>query len=94
MSAPEASEEVTALAKRYIQLTTDDDGNELANIYETQAFKSLYDPNGVNERKLRLPRTLLQVHNRFDVQKNLFQKVYYHPGLLSEDEVILRNMFD
>merc|ERR1711862_250267 len=69
------------------------EGNVLANIYETEAFKAIYDPNGVNERKLRLPRTLLQIHNRMSPDTQLFQKVFYHPSLLSSDETELRQAF-
>ena len=63
MAQQEAAEEVKDLAKRYIALNTNDDGEELANLYETNAFKILFDPTGSNERKLRLPRKLLQIHN-------------------------------
>jgi len=86
MSAQEASPETVALAKRYLALTTNENGELLANVYETEAFKNLYDTNGANERKLRLPRRLLQVHNQYDANTQLFQKLYYHPGLLLADE--------
>lgn len=89
----EASPETVALAKRYLALTTNENGEVLANIYETEAFKTLYDPNGANERKLRLPRRLLQVHNEFDATTHLFQKLYYHPGLLQADEEKLCNLY-
>ena len=82
-----------ALAKRYLALTTNDDGEFLANVYETEAFKALYDPNGANERKLRLPRRLLQIHNEYDANTHLFQKLYYHPGLLANDEKTLSNIY-
>ena len=54
-----ASPEVQQLAKRYVSLASNDNGELLANVYETEGFKSLYDPNGANERKLRLPRRLM-----------------------------------
>ena len=57
-------QETVDLAKRYVDHITNEDGGVLANVYESKAFKSLYDANGVNERKLRLPRVLLQIHNR------------------------------
>ena len=47
------------LAKRYVEHISNDEGNVLANVYESEAFKAIYDQYGVNERKLRLPRTLL-----------------------------------
>ena len=85
--------ETAALARRYLALTTNESGERLANIYETEAFKTLYDPNGASERKLRLPRRMLQVHNQYDVNTHLFQKLYYHPGLLLDDEEMLSSIF-
>ena len=93
MTAEASSPETVALAKRYLALTTNENGEVLANVYETEAFKSLYDPNGANERKLRLPRRLLQVHNEYDASTHLFQKLYYHPGLLQKDEETLSNIY-
>ena len=81
------------LAKRYVDHISNEDGNILANVYESEAFKAIYDPHGVNERKLRLPRTLLQIHNRMSTESQLFQKVFYHPSLLQDDEIHLRQSF-
>ena len=78
------------LAKRFVDHVTNDDGDVLANVYESEAFKSIYDPNGANQRRLRLPRKQLQVFNQLSADKQLFQKVYYHPGLLQVDEIALR----
>ena len=44
------------LAKKFVDHVTDADGEVLANVYESEAFKSIYDPNGADARKLRLPR--------------------------------------
>ena len=68
----EASPEVQALAKRYVALTSNDNGELLANVYETEGFKALFDPNGANERKLRLPRKMMQVHNNYNANTHLF----------------------
>lgn len=57
------SQETKQLAAKFIELTTNDQGEVLANVYESEAFKALYDPNGVDERKCRLPRKQLQVFN-------------------------------
>ena len=35
------------LAKRYVDHISNDDGAVLANVYECEAFKSIYDPHGV-----------------------------------------------
>ena len=40
------TDEVQNLAKKFVDQVTDSDGNMLANVYENEAFKSLYDPNG------------------------------------------------
>ena len=45
-----------ALATEYVNHITNEDGDILANVYESEAFKALYDPNGADERKQRLPR--------------------------------------
>ena len=60
------------MARRYLKLNTNENGDLLANVYEAEAFKSLYDPNGADERKLRLPRKLLQVHNQYNTESQLF----------------------
>ena len=75
-----------ALATEYVNHITNADGDILANVYESEAFKALYDPNGVDARKQRLPRRQLYVFNRYSSESQIFQKVYYHPGLLQEDE--------
>ena len=54
-----ANPETVDLAQRMVNHITNDDGEVLANIYEAEAFKKLYDPNHSDERKLRLPRKLL-----------------------------------
>ena len=69
------------LAKQYVDHVTDSNGQILANVYESEAFKSIYDPNGAEQRKLRLPRKQLQVYNQF-TEAQLFQKMYYYPALL------------
>ena len=70
--AEQTTPEAISIAKRYVALRTNDDGDLLANVYESQAFKSLYDPNGADEKKLRLPRKLLQVHNQYNYKTHLF----------------------
>ena len=46
-----ASQSTQALATEYVNHITNDDGDILANVYESEAFKALYDPNGADERK-------------------------------------------
>ena len=85
-----AQSETSALAQKFVEQTTNEKGEILANVYESEAFKALFDPNQAEERKLRLPRKQEIVFNRYDASKHLFQKVYYHPALLQEDETKLR----
>ena len=47
------------LAEKYVDHITNDAGEVLANVYETEAFKDVYDHNRVNERRLNLPRKQL-----------------------------------
>ena len=82
------------MADKYVEHITNEKGEVLANVYETEAFKEVYDHNRVNERRLNLPRKQLQVFNDFKADTHLFQKLYYHPGLLREDEVKLRQIFN
>ena len=91
MSADPATVE---LARKFVDHVTDKDGELLANVYESEAFKAIYDPNGAEARKLRLPRKQLQVHNQYNAETQLFQKVYYHPALLQQDEQRLREIFN
>ena len=81
------------LASQYVDFVTNERGDLLANIFENSAFQVLYDATGSNARKARLPRKQLQVFNQLDTQSQLFQKVFYHPGLLQEDEQQLRAIF-
>ena len=50
------SEENRNLATKFVEHSTNKDGDILARIYTNAAFQSLYDPNGAEARKLRLPR--------------------------------------
>ena len=86
-------QETKNLATKFVDHLTNKEGKVLANVYESEAFKSLYDPKGVDERKVRLGRRQLQVFNQLNAETSLFQKVYYHPGLLQEDEQQLRTIF-
>ena len=88
-----ANQDTVNLAKKFIDHTTNEKGDILANVYESEAFKVLFDPSGAAERKLRLPRRQEIIFNRYDPATHLFQKVYYHPALLQEDETKLRNIF-
>ena len=89
----ELPDQTQKLASKYVDFVTNESGEMLANIFENAAFQHHYDATGTNMRKARLPRKLLQVHNQLDPETQLFQKVFYHPGLLQEDEQQLRAVF-
>ena len=58
-----SSEQTKNLATKFVEHMTNKDGEILANVYENEAFKTLYDATGQDERRLRLPRKQLQVFN-------------------------------
>mmetsp|Transcript_12970 Transcript_12970/g.21937 ORF Transcript_12970/g.21937 Transcript_12970/m.21937 type:complete len:167 (-) Transcript_12970:64-564(-) len=73
---------------------SNDEGEILANVQDCMGFKSQFDSKGLEELRSRLVRRMEMVHNRYDPTTHLFQKVYYHPGLLLQDERELRRIFE
>ena len=57
-------DEAKRLASEYVDHITNEDGDVMANVYESEAFRRLYDPFGLEARKLRLPRRQLYVYNK------------------------------
>ena len=72
---------------------TNDKGEILARVWENPGFQEVYDFKGVLRQRRRLKRKQEQIFNQFDSTKQLFQKVYYDPELLADDEVALRQEF-
>ena len=72
---------------------TNEKGEILARVWENPGFQEVYDFKGVLKQRKRLRRKQEQVFNQFDAGKQLFQKVYYNPALLQEDETALREQF-
>ena len=58
-----SAEETKRLATKFVEHTTNDAGELLANVFETEAFQQLYDANDSARRRLGLPRKQLQVFN-------------------------------
>ena len=81
------------IATQFVAHSTNEKGELLANVFESEAFQSIFDPHGIETRKVRLPRKQEQIFNRYDTSAHLFQKLYYHPALLQEDETQLRQIF-
>ena len=72
---------------------TNERGEILARIWENPGFQEVYDFKGVLKQRHRLRRKQEQVFNQFDSTVQMFQKVYYNPSLLQEDELALREQF-
>ena len=81
------------LAKIAVDHITNDKGEILARVWENPGFQEVYDYKGVLRQRRRLKRKQEQVFNQFDSASQLFQKVYYNPALLQEDEIALRETF-
>ena len=81
------------LAQIMVDHITNEKGEIMARVWENPGFQEVYDYKGILKQRKRLRRKQEQVFNQFDSQKQLFQKVYYNPTLLQEDEVSLRQEF-
>ena len=81
------------LAKIMVDHVTNDKGEILARVWENPGFQEVYDYKGILLERRRLKRKQEQVFNQLDATKQLFQKVYYHPELLQDDELTLRQEF-
>ena len=81
------------LARIMVDHITNDKGEILARVWENPGFQEVYDFKGVLKQRNRLKRKQEQIFNQFDPTKQLFQKVYYNPALLAEDELTLRKDF-
>ena len=94
--AKQSSEEIydtDRLAKIMVDHVTNDKGEILARVWENPGFQEVYDYKGVLFERRRLKRKQEQLFNQLDATKQLFQKVYYHPALLQDDEQTLRQEF-
>ena len=78
------------LAKIMVDHITNEKGEILARVWENPGFQEVYDYKGILKQRKRLRRKQEQVFNQLDSDKQLFQKVYYNPTLLHDDEVSLR----
>ena len=76
-----------------VEHITNEKGEILARVWENPGFQEIYDYKGVEKYRRRLKRKQEQIFNQFDASKHLFQKVYYHPGLLHDDEIKLRQIW-
>lgn len=81
------------LAGMMVDHLTNEKGEILARVWETKGFQEVYDYKGYEKERMRLKRKAEQVYNQTNSTTHLFQKVYYHPELLADDEVTLRQLF-
>ena len=78
------------IAKLVVDYTTNEDGQELANVQSSQAFQEIYDYKGGEKKRWRLDRKKEQICRNYRENSHLFQKVYYSHNLLLDDERQLR----
>ena len=78
------------LAKLVIAFKQDKNGNELANVQNSEGFQEVYDYRGSEKTMWRLDRKREQVAHKYDPATQLFQKVFYGNDLLLADERELR----
>ena len=81
------------VAEIYAKHLTNDKGELLARVWESPEFKEAHDYNQGHEKKGLLRMKIESVYRHTNLTKQTFQKVYYHPSLLLDDEVELRNRF-
>lgn len=70
-----------------------EDGTMLAHVEECEGFREVWDYHGGHTQRQRLERRREEVAARYDIQKQLFQKVYYARNLTAEDEMKLRTIW-
>jgi hypothetical protein len=80
-------------AKAFAKQNTDSDGNILAKVWEAPEFKETFDYNMSYEKKKMLKYRLETIWRNSRMAKQLFQKVYYYPNLILDDEIELRKRF-
>ncbi len=93
---PQMREEIydhDTLAKLVVDHITNDKGEILARVWENSGFQEIYDYKGVLRQRHKLKRKQEQIYNQLDSSSKLFQKTYYCPQLLLDDEQTLRSAF-
>ena len=78
------------LAKVYVKETTNEKGDLLARLWTTPEFKEAFDYRQGYEKKGMLRKRLEAVYRHTMLGCQTFQKVYYHPDLLADDELALQ----
>ena len=81
------------LARVYAQNVTNEQGDTYARLWETPEFKEAFDYGQGYEKKNMLRFRIETIFRHTRKAKQLFQKVYYYPNLLEDDEVELRKRF-
>ncbi len=81
------------LAREYAKQNSDDKGNLYAKLWESPEFKEAFDYKLGYEKKGMLHYRADTIFRHTKLAQQLFQKVYYNPALLLEDEANLRKQF-
>lgn len=66
----------------------------LAHVEESEGFREVWDYHGGHQNRQRLERRKEEAAARYDIHRQLFQKVYYARGLSAEDEMQLRTIWN
>ncbi|CAI2382294.1 unnamed protein product [Moneuplotes crassus] len=85
--------EAKLLAREYAKHNSDDQGNLYAKIWEVPEFREAFDYNMGYEKKNMLKYRAEAVFRHTRLSKQLFQKVYYNPNLLLDDETNMRKHY-
>ena len=81
------------MARVYAKHASNDKGEVFARLWETPEFREAFDYNQGYEKKGMLKLRIETIHRNTKMAQQLFQKVYYYPNLLEDDEVELRKRF-
>ena len=81
------------LAREFAKQNVDQTGSFYAKLWETPEFKEAFDYGMGYEKKNMLKYRIETIFRHTRMAKQLFQKVYYYPNLLLEDEAELRKRF-
>ena len=81
------------LAREFAKENSNDQGYLYAKLWETPEFRESFDYGMGYEKKNMLRYRCETIFRHTRMSKQLFQKIYYYPNLLLEDEVNLRKKF-
>ena len=90
----EETDRAEKIAELVLDFSTNETGDNLANVHTCEGFQEVYDFNGSALERGRLDRKKELIAHNFSASSHLFQKVYYAKDLLLDDERQLRSTFN